>query len=120
MELLLEHRDDLLGKDGEHGIGLSATGDRDAIDGSGSLLQQRSHGVGVHRVASPQLVVEQCEQLRADEAHLARQLHRGLAKKIHAGCGLGVQDDDSFAEHEAILGPAKRQDVDADIRGECT
>ena len=68
--------------------------------------------------AQPEAVVEQREQLRADEAHLAGELHAWSCAGDHAVDALRVQHDDRLGAEQAVLGAAEAQDVDAGIRRE--
>jgi hypothetical protein len=55
--------------------------------------------------SAPALALEQRLELRGDEAHLRRELHRLLAQVERAVAELGPQEDDRLAEHEPAFVP---------------
>jgi hypothetical protein len=66
-------------------------------------------------VAQVQVALEQCDQLRGDEAHLRRQLHVELSQEQQSLRGRRVEDDDGFAAQGAVLRAAEAQHVHAHV-----
>src|SRR5207247_7115646 len=57
--------------------------------------------------------------LRCDEPHFRSKLH-ALLSNIPEAFGQGsIKEDDRLSVHHAILGPTKREDIDANISSEC-
>src|SRR4051794_27673559 len=72
LERALELLGRALGEHGEDRVGLDGPGDRQRVADAGR--QARRHRVRVARGAAPQVVLEEREQLRRDEAHLGGEL----------------------------------------------
>ena len=69
-------------------------------------------------VSTPQVVLEQGDDLSANETHLRGKLHRGFAKVRHCVDEFWVEHHDRLGSHRADLGGTERDDVDADVGGE--
>ena len=103
---------------GEHGVGLHRVGEVDPRDGGDGIGEPPGHGVGVPGGLSPEVSLEQAEQLGRDEAHLGGQLRALLARVQVVGGELRAEEDGGLGSEEAALGPSEGQDVDAAVRGE--
>jgi hypothetical protein len=68
--------------------------------------------------AQPQVALEHRDVLGGQEAALGGQLHGLLADPLEVLGQLGPQEDDGLAEDHAVLGPAERDGVHADVRRE--
>ena len=94
-----EADEDLVGLDGVGELGPGA-----GLDGRG---ETGGHGVRLGRVALPEIAAEQNLELGGGEAHLGGELERLLAQVPESVGQLGVEEDDGFADEEAVLGAAE-------------
>ncbi len=66
----------------------------------------------------PEVAGQQRFQLDPGEAHLRSQLHQLLADKLRAVAEPIGEEDDRFAEKQAVLGAAEGEQIDADVAGQ--
>ena len=116
----LESLSDSRRQDCEDRVGIDSAHDVNAGDGANGDLEATRHLVGMARIAQPQVISEQCGQLRAHESHLAGQLHRGLAQEGHVAREVRVEHDDRLGSHGAILRAAEGHGIDTDVSGDLT
>lgn len=73
---------------------------------------------GVAGVAQPEVALVQGDELGRQKAHLAGQLHVGLAQKTQALGLVWVERHDRLGPQRAVLGAAEGEQVDAGVGGE--
>jgi len=80
--------------------------------------QPRRHGVGVGRVAQPQIVREIGLELGREKAHLGKQMAAALAPIAEIPGRLGTEEDHRLRRHGAVLGGAEGERVDPRLPGD--
>jgi hypothetical protein len=75
-----------------------------AGNGAEPLRETGRDGIGVPRIAQPKIALEIGDELRAHEAHLGPEMRPALAPLLEPARKVGIEEDDGFGRHRAILG----------------
>jgi hypothetical protein len=101
--------------DREHRVRVGLLGQLDARRAAHRVRQPPGHRVRVCGELAPQVRPEQDLELRGQEAHLRRELHRLLAQVEQLAGVVRPEHHDGLADHQPVLGSAEGDRVDVAV-----